>query len=319
MADIRTIQIGRDYETNVGSPCLYHSGFIVQLAVWGPVVTQVSATIFSGTPPPGMTPFVCPGASSALFMIGAPYATGVYTYTIDVLMSDSSHTFVDCVHTVALASGCPLITPSNAALNGKVGVAFSRTITATGGVSPYTWVSVGTMPPGISISAGGVLSGTPTAAGTYTFQLQATDANGCQGSNPFVMVVEAAKRTQIRGRTQIKPESIDDLQVAVPADLKHRKLQGGAIPFIVPDESFDEMPWVPGSSVAGDIKSNGLVAFVADQSMGNNKLTNVKDGVAPQDAINVRQAENISVLTNGDPTTPEIMFDASGDVIMTGI
>jgi hypothetical protein len=90
-------------------------------------------------------------------------------------------------------------------------------------------------------------------------------------------------------------------------------------PGIVPDESFEEMPWVPGSSAAGDIRSNGSVPFVADQSMGNHNLTNVADPVNAQDAVNVRSAESISVLTNGDATTPEIMFDATGDVIMTGI
>lgn len=322
MADIRTITIGLDYETNFGSTCLYFSGQSVHLGTFGPAVTYISASILSGTPPPGMTPYVCPGASSALYMIGVPFATGVYTYTVDALLSNGSHTTVDCIHTVALVGGCPLITPSEAwpALNGKIGIAFSQTITATGGVAPYTWDAIGTLPPGLAFSSGGVLSGTPTTAGTYSsFSLRATDANGCQGSKPYVMVIAAARRTQIRGRTQIKPESIDDLQISNSADIKHRKLQGGAIPYAVPDEMFDEMPWVPGSSAAGDIRSNGSVPFVADQSMGNHNLTNVADPVNAQDAVNVRSAENISVLTNGDATTPEIMFDATGDVIMTGI
>lgn len=324
MADIRTIDVGVDYETNFGSACLYFSGFSVHLGTFGPAVTYISASISSGTPPPGMTPYVCPGASSQLYMIGVPYVPGVYTFQVDALLSNGSHQFVDCVHTVALVGSCPVITPSDQDLSAKVGIAFSRTMAATGGVSPYTWNAVGTLPPGISISSGGVISGTPTAAGTYTFSLRATDANGCVGSRPFVMVVATAIRTQIRGRTQIKLESIDDAQISNTADIKHRKLQGGAIPFMVPDEMFEELPWVPGgggtsSSGSGFVKADGTVPFAADESMGNNKLTTLKDGVAAQDAINVRQAENISVLTNGDATTPEIMFDATGDVIMTGI
>jgi hypothetical protein len=164
MSDIRTITIGLDYEANIASPCLYFSGQSLHLGTFGPVVTYISASITSGIPPPGMTPYVCPGASSALYMVGVPFAAGVYTYTVDALLSNGSHTTVDCIHTVALVPGCPLITPSEAwpALNGKIGIAFSQTITATGGVAPYTWDAIGTLPPGLAFSSGGVLSGTPT-------------------------------------------------------------------------------------------------------------------------------------------------------------
>ncbi len=287
MADVRTLNIGVDYETVFGSACLYFTGFSVSLQTWGPAVTLVSASISSGVPPPGMTPFVCPGASSIVYMVGTPYATGVYTFQVDGLLSNGSHTLIDCVHTIATVGACPVITPANVTLNGKVGIAFSRTITATGGVSPYTWASVGTLPPGMAISSGGVFSGTPTTLGTYTFALNATDANGCVGSKPYVMVVVTPKRTQIRGRTQIKPESIDDAQIANPADIKHRKLQGGAVPVFVPDEMFDEMPWVPATSVqgGGNIRADGSIPFTGDQSMGNKRLTDVANPTAAQDAV----------------------------------
>jgi hypothetical protein len=323
MPDIRTLTLGIDYETNLGSTCLYYTTFTVHLSTFGPAVTFVSAGISSGVPPPGMVPYVCPGASSTLNMVGVPYATGVYTFTVDALMSNGSHQFFDCIHTIALVGGCPLITPTDMALNGKVGIAFSRTMQATGGATPYTWDSAGTLPSGMAISSGGVFSGTPTVAGTYTFTLRATDSGGCRGALPYVMVVDPAIRTQIRGRTQVKLESLDDAQISNTADIKHRKLQGGAIPYIVPDEMFEELPWVPGgssgSSAGGAVLANGTVPFTADESMGNHKLTSVANPTAAQDAVNVQSAENISVLTNGDPTTPEIMFDATGDVIMTGI
>jgi hypothetical protein len=49
-----------------------------------------------------------------------------------------------------------------------VGVAFSHQFTATGGTTPYVWsVTNGTLPPGLTLSAAGLLSGTPTSAGTY--------------------------------------------------------------------------------------------------------------------------------------------------------
>lgn len=62
-----------------------------------------------------------------------------------------------------------------------VGVSFSHTFTVTGGVTPYgAWSLVsGAFPPGLSLDANtGVLSGTPTTAGPYSFTVGIPDANG---------------------------------------------------------------------------------------------------------------------------------------------
>ena len=58
------------------------------------------------------------------------------------------------------------------------GVAFSQTLAATGD-SPIAWtVTTGTLPSGLSLSSGGVLSGTPAVAGAYDFTVTATNAAG---------------------------------------------------------------------------------------------------------------------------------------------
>src|SRR6202046_3407464 len=63
---------------------------------------------------------------------------------------------------------------------GEVGVAYSDQLTVTGGTSPFTWsVSAGALPPGVSLNAStGLLSGTPTTAGTYSFTVKVTDSPG---------------------------------------------------------------------------------------------------------------------------------------------
>jgi hypothetical protein len=70
------------------------------------------------------------------------------------------------------------------------GAAYSQTITATettgGAGGPYTYaVTTGTLPPGLSLTSAGVLSGTPTAAGVYHFTVQATDRGGFTGSQLY--------------------------------------------------------------------------------------------------------------------------------------
>jgi len=70
-----------------------------------------------------------------------------------------------------------------------VGQPDSLQMTATGGTTPYTWSASG-LPAGLSInSATGLISGTPTTAGTYTVTVTATGANGQAGSTTFQWVV----------------------------------------------------------------------------------------------------------------------------------
>jgi len=60
---------------------------------------------------------------------------------------------------------------------GKVGQAYSDVLTAAGGVSPYLWsISVGSLPPGLTMSIVGSITGTPTAAGTWNFTVKVTDS-----------------------------------------------------------------------------------------------------------------------------------------------
>jgi hypothetical protein len=61
--------------------------------------------------------------------------------------------------------------------NGVEGSAYSQTLAATGGTSPYTWTkSAGSLPTGLSISSSGVISGTPTASGVFSFTAEVTDS-----------------------------------------------------------------------------------------------------------------------------------------------
>lgn len=73
---------------------------------------------------------------------------------------------------------------------GTVGTAYSETITAQGGTSPYTYaVTSGSLPAGLSLSSSGVISGTPTTAATSNFTITVTDANGFTGSQAFQITI----------------------------------------------------------------------------------------------------------------------------------
>jgi large repetitive protein len=61
--------------------------------------------------------------------------------------------------------------------NGVIGLSYKQLLVASGGVQPYTWgISSGTLPPGITLTTDGILSGTPTTLGMFTFTAKVVDS-----------------------------------------------------------------------------------------------------------------------------------------------
>ncbi|WP_425612697.1 putative Ig domain-containing protein [Xanthomonas vesicatoria] len=78
------------------------------------------------------------------------------------------------------------------------GAAYSQTLSASGGTAPYTFaVTAGTLPAGLTLSAAGVLSGTPTATGSFNFTATATDSGGSptSGNRAYTLTVAGATVT----------------------------------------------------------------------------------------------------------------------------
>jgi hypothetical protein len=87
---------------------------------------------------------------------------------------------------------CPTLTVGPGSLtNGTAGVVYNQTLTQTGALGATTYsISAGALPPGMTLSTGGVLSGTPSATGTYNFTVLLTDASGCTGSSAFTLTID---------------------------------------------------------------------------------------------------------------------------------
>jgi len=85
-----------------------------------------------------------------------------------------------------------LLFPASTLMNASVGRAYSRQVTAaTGGTPGYTYAlaSGSTLPAGLTISPAGLISGTPTTAGTSAFSLMVTDSFGCNTVTSFTLIV----------------------------------------------------------------------------------------------------------------------------------
>ncbi len=76
----------------------------------------------------------------------------------------------------------------------------AQTLTVTGGVPPYTFsISANSLPPGMSLSTTGIISGTPTASGTYSFTVTAQDNSRGpgrhSGSQAYTLVIDQTPLT----------------------------------------------------------------------------------------------------------------------------
>ncbi|MCB1772274.1 MAG: S8 family serine peptidase, partial [Gammaproteobacteria bacterium] len=76
------------------------------------------------------------------------------------------------------------------------GQAYQFQLMAVGGTDPVSWsVSAGALPPGLSLSGGGLLSGVPDVAGSFAFSVTVTDALGIADTVDFVLVVAPPPNT----------------------------------------------------------------------------------------------------------------------------
>lgn len=190
----------RSYTITIGAPTLtlspaagtlnatYAAAYSQTFSAGGGVAPYTYA-VTAGTLPTGMSLAAATGTLS-----GTPTQPG--SFAITVTATDSSggagapfsisqnYNVVVALPTIAVA---PTTVPG-----GTVAIPYSQALSATGGIAPYTFVvSAGALPAGMSLSGAGVLSGTPTASGTFNTTVTATDANGQTGARAYALQVAA--------------------------------------------------------------------------------------------------------------------------------
>ena len=174
-------------------------------------LSGATLTISAGSTVTLSPPFAISGTNAAEFFVGAPSATAIgpgSDATVAVgfqptsVGPKSASLLVTSVdggsRTVSLTGNvaCPTIVISGSLPGAIVGLAYSQALAASGGTEPYTFiVASGALPTGLMISPAGTVSGTPTAPGSFSATIRATDANGCSGEAPFAIGVVAATLT----------------------------------------------------------------------------------------------------------------------------
>jgi hypothetical protein len=137
-------------------------------------LTPYSWAVTVGSLPAGLSLNSGTGA-----ITGTPSGPFVGTTSFTVTVTDSESPTKTASAALSITITAPTLSITTASLpTGVKTQVYSATVTATGGVTPYTWsIKTGSLPAGLSLNAStGVISGTPTATGTSSFTIKVTDS-----------------------------------------------------------------------------------------------------------------------------------------------
>ncbi|HAM23002.1 MAG TPA: hypothetical protein DCQ04_12170, partial [Actinobacteria bacterium] len=140
--------------------------------------------IDSGALPPGLALNSTTGEIS-----GTPTVADTFNFVVEVTGVDASTALAPLSITIAE----PLsVTTSSPLAEGALGSSYSLQLSSAGGIGPNTWSSSGSLPGGLSVNSAGLLSGTPTDTGTFTFTAEVTDSLTTTATKDLTFTINSA-------------------------------------------------------------------------------------------------------------------------------
>ncbi|MNU90150.1 hypothetical protein D3C71_800070 [compost metagenome] len=185
---------------------------------------------------------------------------------------------------------CPAftMTAGGALTGGTAGAAYSSSLTQTGALgAPNYAVTAGALPPGLTMSASGTISGTPTATGTFNFTSMVSDNSGCSGSQSYSITVVCPAN----------PVTFTAAPTLCDNDVDYTLIQG--------------------SPAGGTYSGTGVTGGAFDPSSGTQSIT-----YDITDAYGCPHSSNYTITVNTAPTVTQSAFASTcaniGTVALSG-
>ena len=151
--------------------------------LFGPISLNNTPATFTAT---GLTGVGTPDGLAVSSVLGSIAGTPVNTGTFSIVLTATNITGSDSRTISLTVQAPPPVITSPASVSGRVGTAFSFNVVASNSPSSYAATN---LPAGLAINSGtGAITGTPTADGTSSVQLTATNSSGSV-SQPLVIVI----------------------------------------------------------------------------------------------------------------------------------
>ncbi|MEO9340881.1 putative Ig domain-containing protein [Mesorhizobium sp. SB112] len=154
---------------------------------------------------------------------GTPNETGSFTFTVTA--TDDNGFTGTRAYTLAIGAPAIKIDPDSLA-DGTAGSAYGPvSLTADGGIEPYSFeVTAGDLPAGLSLGTDGKFAGTPTEAGSFAFNVTATDDNGFTGARGLSLSISAPE-------IEISVPPLPDGRVNAVYEMVQLSASGGTAPY----------------------------------------------------------------------------------------
>jgi hypothetical protein len=289
--------------TNTSFPLVAVGQFYSQALQASGGIAPYTWLVTAGQLPPGLT------VSSTAVLIGTPTVGGTYAFTLTVV--DSRQTNASRAFTlIVTGSGTGVSITTTALPPGNVGQSYSQPLTATGGAPPYQWAVGQGFPAGLALDGTtGIISGTPTSAGAFSFPVQVTDTF----KNSATGIVTLTIKGSPLAITTVAP--IFSGTVGVPY-VQTFKAAGGTPPYswsIISGNTGDLTLDATSGNLQGTPQTAGTLNFtvqVADTAgataaqayslvVSAPTLTITVGGTLPAGTVNAAYSQKLPVAANG--------------------
>jgi hypothetical protein len=141
------------------------------------------------------------GSNTGAAVTSAPFSFSLNTtmlpngaHALTAVASNSAGQSTTSASVAIMVNNQHLSITTSSLSSGQVQVSYSASLQATGGITPYTWSVLGQLPTGLNLStSSGIISGTPTVAGSFSFTIQVSDSAGATASAGFSITITTSQ------------------------------------------------------------------------------------------------------------------------------